>query len=272
MNVFLKQGNQNTILVKPGSLATVLANDCPPFNTCMFAIYQYIEGMIGPPLIVWTGSAVANWRGEAYLDMIVMPNGQGTYGLSAQCQGGVYSAEIYFEVSVNAPDPPETMVLYKSYATPLNSSYQGKAQKATFSFSSGPEQLDLINEFFVNSYVDECANAVQSKSPTDELLMTRVYRDTSQSWVTNYVVEITATDRTGDPLPWALIIVVALALIATWLIIRPILQAVEDVLYGPGDGGAGGGVTGLVSYIPWIIGGIGLILITNLLRGTGKAK
>jgi hypothetical protein len=161
-----------------------------------------------------------------------------------------------FEVTNEPDNGGGNMVLIQTYTDPLNASYQGKAEKATFTFSSWPEQVDSINNFFISQYINECKNAVKSQSPIDDLLIIKVYRDTTPTWTTEYKIEITATDRTGNQLPWNAIALVGLALILTWLVVRPILQSVQSVLYAP-DGGGGS----IISNIPWIVVGIAAILV-----------
>jgi len=159
-----------------------------------------------------------------------------------------------------------SMQLYNEYADPLESSYVGKAQRATFAFSVGPEQFDFINNFFANQYINECRNAVSRESPGDNVLHLQVYRDTSPTWQTDYKLLITATDRTGNPLPWLAIIGLALIAIAiVYFVIRPTLQSVTDLIYGPGGGDGGGdGISG----IPWI--GIGIIILAFMMLSKSK--
>lgn len=145
--------------------------------------------------------------------------------------------------------------LYRSYTSSLNATYVGKAEEAVFTFSLLPEQLDFINNFFTNLYVDECEKAIAQNSPQDELLIMKLYRDTSPTWQTDYKCYITATDRIGNVLPWALIILASLAVLVYWLIVRPVLNQVTDLLYGPP------GKQGFVGMIPWLVVGAGLFLI-----------
>lgn len=151
--------------------------------------------------------------------------------------------------------------LYHSYEAPQNKTYQGHVQRATFTFSTGPEQFDFINNFFKDRYIDECVKAVYSQSPADQVLKLEIYRDTSPTWKTPYELVITATDVTGNPLPWLLIIGVALALVIVYFVIRPTLKSVQDLVYGPtsSDGKSTG--VNLVSMIPWIVGGLAAWLL-----------
>ncbi|MDP2729123.1 MAG: hypothetical protein Q8O55_01415 [Dehalococcoidales bacterium] len=130
------------------------------------------------------------------------------------------------------------MKLYQQATTDAAKTYQGKAQTAIFTFSTSMEQLDFLNDFFVNKFVGECVKAIQQNSPGDQLLFLQLYRDTSPTLRTNYELHLTATDITGQPLPWVIIIGVALALISYWLVIRPTLKQVSDLIWGPAtDGG-----------------------------------
>lgn len=169
-----------------------------------------------------------------------------------------------------------TMQLYSNYVDPLNNTYVGKAERAVFTFSLLPEQLDFINNFFASQYINECKNAVKQQSPTDDVLQLQVYRDTSPVWKTDYQLVITATDRTGNVLPWVAIVGLALISIAVvYFVVRPTLQSVTDLIYGPGGNGGGSG-GGLVGMLPWIVIGFGLYLmlpeITARRKATSKKK
>lgn len=159
------------------------------------------------------------------------------------------------------------MELYNEYADFLEDSYVGKAQRATFTFSLGPEQCDFINSFFANRYISDCKSALMNESPGDNILHLQVYRDTAPTWTTAYQLVITATDRRASPLPWLAIIGLALVAIAiVYFVVRPLLKSVQDLIYGPSGGGGGGGVGGssLLSMIPWIVGGVvGVLLLTR---------
>ena len=140
------------------------------------------------------------------------------------------------------------MRLYSQYTDPLNNTYEGKVQQARFTFALGPEQIDFINQFFANQYINDCQNAVKTESPTDDILILRVYRDTAPTFQTDYILEMTSTDRTGAALPWLSIIGLALIAIAiVYFVIRPALASVRDLVYGPGGNGPN-----IVSMLPWI--------------------
>ena len=152
------------------------------------------------------------------------------------------------------------MKLYQEYGDPLESSYVGAAQRATFTFSTGPEQLGFMNTWLANQYINDCKNAVIQASPGDSVLHLKVSRDTSPTWQTDYLLEITATDITGNVLPWlAIIALVAIAIIIVYFVVRPLLKSVQDLIYGPSGGG--GDSTSLVKMIPWIVGGVAIVLL-----------
>lgn len=151
------------------------------------------------------------------------------------------------------------MQIYKSYRKPLADTYYGKAQTATFTFSLGPEQLDSVNKWFVNQYVNECEKAISRNSPGDHVLTITLFRDTSPTWQTDYQCTIVSSDITGNPLPWlAILALVAIALVIVWLVVRPVLQSVTDLLYGKdGDKGAGG--MGILPIALVVVGAIVLL-------------
>ncbi len=130
--------------------------------------------------------------------------------------------------------------LIKEQFTSKADTYQGPAEEAVFSFSTGPEQLDFVNNFFVNQIVAESQQSIAENAPGDELLYLSLYRDTSPTWETKYELHLLATDITGNVLPWLLIIGVALLLIAYWLIVRPLVRQITALVWGtptPGEGG-----------------------------------
>ncbi|MDP2730332.1 MAG: hypothetical protein Q8O55_07610 [Dehalococcoidales bacterium] len=130
--------------------------------------------------------------------------------------------------------------LIKEEFTSKSFTYQGPAEEAVISFSAGPEQLDFINNFFVNQLVAQSKQAVAGNAPGDELMYLSLYRDTSATWETKYELHLLATDITGNALPWLLIIGVALALIIYWLIVRPVVRQITALVWGtptPGEGG-----------------------------------
>lgn len=158
------------------------------------------------------------------------------------------------------------MKLYSQYTDPLNSTYEGKVQQARFTFALGPEQVDFINQFFANQYINDCKNAVRTESPTDDVLILRVYRDTAPTFQTDYILEITSTDRTGAALPWLSIIGLALIAIAiVYFVVRPALASVRDLVYGP-EGNTG---PTIASMIPWIAFGLlGYMVFSSGTLGT----
>ena len=170
-----------------------------------------------------------------------------------------------------APPPPPGgtgMQLYQQGSTPDAATYNGKAETAVFSFSTGPEQIDFVNSFFVNQMVAECENAIQQNSPGDRLLFFQLFRDTSSLLRTDYELHLTSTDITGNALPWALIIVAAIALIAYWLVVRPLLMQVTSLIWGPGTGSGGKPPSPLSNPLVLIAGGVGIVAVIAMLKGT----
>jgi len=140
------------------------------------------------------------------------------------------------EVLVDAAPPPPPgpgWHLYKQASTNMAQTYRGKAETATFTFATGPEQLDFINNFFVNQLVNDCEKSINDAAPGDHLLTLELYRDTSKIMRTDYRLVLTSTDITGNALPWAIIIVGALVVISLFLIAYPVLTGVTNLIWGP---------------------------------------
>lgn len=131
-------------------------------------------------------------------------------------------------------------------------SYVGKAEKCVYTFSTIPEQIPE-EAWLANRIISRLSEELAKQG--SKLLWTRVYRDTSPTWTTDYKVEVWAS---ASPLWWSLIIVGAMAVLAL-LISWKIIETVMDIDWGeiPGPvqiGGAAGAIA---------IGLIALLLLTG---------
>jgi len=107
--------------------------------------------------------------------------------------------------------------------------YRGKAEVCTWTFQTGPEQLDPIGQkHLVNRFIDGHVQALSEQR--SQLLRLKVWRDTASIWTTNYRVETTAT---ASPLWWNIIIAGILAIIAL-LIIAWSIKEIKEIDFGVG--------------------------------------
>jgi hypothetical protein len=153
-------------------------------------------------------------------------------------------------------------------------SYSGPAQVALFEWSVLPEQAGSVNTWLVNNLVNKAtAEAIANGC---KVLRVRLWRDTGPTFSTPYLCELTITDPARmaqgasmemPQLVILAIITVALAAILVWLIVKPLLRSIEDIIYGPANGDG--------TRTPWyqslflpaaVLGGIYL-----LTQNTGKA-
>ena len=110
----------------------------------------------------------------------------------------------------------------------LNQDYVGHAEKCTYTFKLGPEQVPGTGwalQQVINSHIEALAEE------NSLLLELRVWEDTTPTWWTDYYVEVTAT---ASPLWWNIIIAGTLLLligIAIWFTI----EEVEDIVKYVGE-------------------------------------
>ena len=142
----------------------------------------------------------------------------------------------------------------------MNQDFVGHAEKCTYTFSLGPEQIPgtgLARDYIINSHVEELAKE------NSRLLELRVWEDTEPTWQTNYYVEVVAT---ASPLWWNVIIIGVLILLIGVAIYFTI-EKVEDITKYVGEKAPG--------TIPLLyIAGIGAAILVGilLLRGGRKRK
>ena len=142
----------------------------------------------------------------------------------------------------------------------LNQDYVGHAEKCSYYFSLGPEQIPgtgWAKDFIVNSHV----KALRDQG--SRLLELRVWEDKAPTWQTDYYVEMVAT---ASPLWWNIIIAGVLLLLIGMAIYFTISK-VEDVTKYVGDKAGGTGIS--LMYVA----GIGAIaLIGMVLWKTKRAN
>jgi len=108
----------------------------------------------------------------------------------------------------------------KDYLYPLASTYVGNAEKCTFTFSLGPEQIpgtDWLADQVINNFTSEV------EKQNAKMLKLEVYEDASPTWKTNYTVVATST---ASPVPWLLIIGAVMLL----LFLIPIVFVIIDII------------------------------------------
>ena len=104
-----------------------------------------------------------------------------------------------------------------------NQSYRGKAEKCTYHFSLGPEQLPGT-QWTAKQIAD--AHAEELEKEGSKLLELRMWEDTSPVWHTDYYVECVAT---ASPLFWSLIIAGVLAIIIG-LIVYFTIDKIDEIV------------------------------------------
>ena len=128
----------------------------------------------------------------------------------------------------NGNGEPILGVKVKDYLYPLASTYNGDAEKCTFTFSLGPEQIpgtDWLADQIINNFTDEVAKQGA------QMLQLEVYEDASPALTTNYTVIATST---ASPVPWLLIIGAIMLLLFLLPIIFIITEIVKFV-WGVGE-------------------------------------
>jgi hypothetical protein len=135
-------------------------------------------------------------------------------------------------------------------ATPAAASYSGKAKLVKFTFSAYPEQLDFVNDWLVENFLNNLKEEAAANNGS-QVLKLRLWRDTSPTWQTDYKGELELTTPEGFETPFlvAAIIVVALSAIAYYFIIEPLINSVTNLIYG----------TSGSSIVPW--GAIAIIAV-----------
>jgi len=114
--------------------------------------------------------------------------------------------------------------------------YLGSCEECTFEFSAPPEQIPGM-EWIVDQIVKSLKEAVRSEK--GEVLYIKVYHDPAEWYRSKWLVAITAH---GSPLPWAVIIPLALVLIAIIIIAWIIRKVGTKWWFGPVTIVAAGGL------------------------------
>lgn len=91
-------------------------------------------------------------------------------------------------------------VKIKDYLYPLASTYKGDAEKCTFTFSLGPDEIPGT-EWYRDQIINNFTSEVEKEGA--QMLQLEVYEDTSPALTTDYTVIATST---ASPVPWLLII------------------------------------------------------------------
>lgn len=159
--------------------------------------------------------------------------------------------------------------LFKDTLTPAAASYQGQAEKCVTTFSTGPEQLAFVDSWLKNNLVSRAVAAVSDQGGTT--LQVTVYRDAAPTMTTKWKVEITAgfpgyAAEYGDEYglmvgePWVIIIGAIFVALVLYFVVRPVIQSITDLVWGPRDGS----ITNII-YNPlvWIVGGVALVVLLS---------
>lgn len=115
--------------------------------------------------------------------------------------------------------------------------YLGSCEECTFEFSAPPEEIPGVN-WMVDRIVESFKKTIKS----ERVLYTKVYYDPAEWYRSKWLVVITAH---GSPVPWAVIIPLALALIAVLIIAWIIHKVSGKWWFGPATIAVAGGVAAL---------------------------
>lgn len=165
------------------------------------------------------------------------------------------------------------MRLYLDDVTDYGKSYAGNVEKCVFTFTTGPEQFDFVNNWIRGNYVNEVIRSVEEHG--GKVVRVILYRDAQPTWTTNYKGEILAARPAAsmsqgkaqlrfDPFSWSAIIAFALVAIIVFLLIRPVIQSVTKLLWGLKD------ILPPPEDWKWIA--IAVVVGLVLLSGGGKGK
>jgi hypothetical protein len=243
MGVKITQNGQDVTKVSPGSAIRLQADG-------IFWMHVFFSVIDAERNTYLPNTEVAvDWVGNAWLDTEA-PLKVGTYKFYAYNGADMFGLNefTYFTVSNDVPIPGQpnwTKVLDRT--TVAAADYQGKAKLVPFTFSAMPDQFDFINDWLVNHFLDEL-QAQATANNGSQVLKLRLWRDTSPAWETRYRGELELSTPPGFETPFLVtaIVVVALAAIAYYFIVKPLIGEVIDLVYGPVDPG-----TGKRPAVPW---------------------
>ena len=92
--------------------------------------------------------------------------------------------------------------------------YTGNARKVEFTFSAYPEQLDFVNNWLIENFLDNLKKEASAQYGA-KVLELRLWRDTSPTWQTNYKGELVTSIPEGfSAIPFAVLAVIVVALAA----------------------------------------------------------
>lgn len=162
------------------------------------------------------------------------------------------------------------MRLYLDDVTDYGKGYAGNVEKCVFTFSTGPEQFDFVNNWIRGNYVNEVIRSVEEHG--GKVVRVTLYRDAQPTWTTNYKGEILAAMPAGSmgqarlaAIPWPAVLAFAFVAVIAYLLIRPVIQSISTLLWGPGGG------TGLAS-IPWPLIILAVVVIGGMFMGKKRGK
>ena len=145
---------------------------------------------------------------------------------------------------------------YTDRVTPYGRLHSGPAEKMTFHFRTGPEQISFTDSWLKDSYVSEMVQAVEAQG--GKVYRVTLIRDTSPTWWTDWRGEVVADVR-GElsgyhqmPFPWMAVLGVAFVALLAYFLIRPTIESVTELIWGPGGGSP-----------PWPIIVVGLVILSG---------
>ncbi|HUV55829.1 MAG TPA: hypothetical protein VMV84_01220 [Dehalococcoidales bacterium] len=119
----------------------------------------------------------------------------------------------------------------KIYEKTMNSSYRGPAEQCDYTFSIGkPDQWGARQDAIKHME----AHIIELQKQGQIVLEYYLWEDRSPTFQTDYYCRVVASDTTGNALPWGLIIVAVLVIIALFVIYHTIKQVKQIFEYlGP---------------------------------------
>lgn len=148
--------------------------------------------------------------------------------------------------------------VWKEETTSYGRTYSGPAQMCTLTFKTGPEQLEFLDSWLRNNLISNFKAELEKEGA--KLIHTTIYRDIGPIFDTWWKVEVAADvggelaqagARMASPFPWAMVIAFAVVSVIGYFLMRPTIESVVDLWWGPSNGNGG---------LPW-----GLIIIIGII-------